>query len=222
MKSIPMDQLDEYEQGENVRKWLRKNGSSFITGIALGLACVFAWNWWQSHAAKHKEEAATQYASFLEAIDAKDAAKVKVFANVLADDYADTPYADLAVLRNSAFLYGIGKTDEALQLLKAEAPKIKEPELAEIFKLRITRLLLIAGKTEEARKQIDTVTHPIFPTIADELRGDIAVASGNREDARKYFLAALTNLDQAAPTRRLLEMKLINAGGLPPLAKPEA
>ena len=33
-----MDQTDEYEQGERVRAWLRNNGSSLITGIALGLA----------------------------------------------------------------------------------------------------------------------------------------------------------------------------------------
>jgi len=54
-------ELDEHEQGEAVRKWLRQNGSSLITGIAMGLALVFGWQWWQGKGVRHSEEAATQY-----------------------------------------------------------------------------------------------------------------------------------------------------------------
>ena len=82
------------------------------------------------------------------------------------------------------------------------------------------RLLLIAGKTNEAGKQIDAISHPHFPAIANELRGDIAAAQGQREQARKAYQLALTTLDQAAPTRNLLELKLIDVGGQPP-TKPE-
>jgi predicted negative regulator of RcsB-dependent stress response len=46
------------------------------------------------------------------------------------------------------------------------------------------------------------------------------VAEGNRELARKSYEKALSSLDQAAPTRRLVELKLIEAGGQPP-AQPE-
>lgn len=214
-------ELDEHEQGELVQKWLRQNGSSLITGIAMGLALVFAWQWWQGKGVRHQEEAAGQYQSFTEALDAKDAAKAKIFSALLADKYSDTPYSDLAVLRDAAYLHGTGKTNEAVKLLKAAQPKVKRPDMAEMFSLRLCRLLLIAGKSEEARKQLDSIGKPRFPAIADELRGDIAVAQGNREQARKDYQMALTNLDQAAPTRNMLELKLIDAGGQPP-AKPES
>ena len=214
-------ELDEHEQGELVRKWLRQNGSSLITGIAMGLALVFAWQWWQGKGVRHQEEAATQYQGFVEALDAKDAAKANTFAALLAAKYADTPYSELAVLRNAAFLQAAGKTDEALKLLRSTQPKVERPEMSEMFSLRLGRLLLIAGKNEEARKLVDSIGKPRFPAIANELRGDIAAAEGRRDDARKAYEIALTTLDQAAPTRNLLELKLIDAGGQPP-AKPES
>ena len=213
-------ELDEHEQGEAVQKWLRQNGSSLITGIAMGLALVFGWQWWQGKGVRHSEEAATQYQAFVDAIDAKDAGKAKAFAALLADKYSDTPYSNLAVLRNAAFLNANGKTDEAVKLLQARQSKVDDPELAEIFSLRIARILLIAGKPGDALKQLDSIAKPRFPAIASELRGDIAVAQGKREEARKAYQMALTTLDQAAPTRTLLELKLIDAGGQPP-AKPE-
>ncbi len=54
----------------------------------------------------------------------------------------------------------------------------------------------------------------------EELRGDIEMALGQRDLARKAYEQALTDLDQAAPTRDLLQLKLIEAGGQPP-AQPE-
>ena len=213
-------ELDEHEQGERVRKWIRQNGSSMITGIALGLALVFAWQWWQGKGARHKEEAAAQYYSFGDALDAKDAAKAKVFSALLTDKYSDTPFADLAVLRTAAFLQNTGKTAEAIKLLQSSITRVKQPDLAEMFALRLVRLELFAGKPDQAASRLASLAKPRYPAIADELRGDIAVAKGKRDEARKAYQAALTTLDQAAPTRNLIELKLIDVGGQPP-AKPE-
>ena len=69
-------------------------------------------------------------------------------------------------------------------------------------------------------KELAKLTSPVYPAIVDELRGDIAIARGQRDEARKQYDRALGRLDEAAPTRPLLELKLIDAGGQPP-AKPE-
>lgn len=215
-----MDQLDEYEQGEKVRKWIRQNGSSLTTGIALGLACVFGWQWWEAKGARHTEEAATQYTTFTEALAAKDETKANTFSALLTDKYKDTAYADLVVLRQAAFLQNAGKSEAALKLLEEATPKVKDPALSETFKLRLARLLLINHKAEDALKQVNAISTPRYLDIGNELRGDIQMALGHRDDARKAYEQALTLLDQAAPTRRLVELKLIDAGGQAP-AQPE-
>ena len=63
-----MDQIDEYEQGERVRAWLRNNGSSLIGGVALGLACLGGWQWWQGQQANEKVQAAIEFSAFDKAL----------------------------------------------------------------------------------------------------------------------------------------------------------
>lgn len=214
------EELDEYEQGEKVRRWLRDNGGSLFTGIALGLALIAAYNWWQGRQARVHEEAATQYAALTKAIGDKDAAKVKTFALVLDEKFAESPYTVLAHLRQAQFLQDSGKLDEALAAVRS-APATTEPALAELVRVRHARLLFIAGKHDEALKQLEPLGDTLFPAVRDELRGDILAAQGKRDDARKAYEEALTTLDTAAPTRRLVELKLIEAGGKTP-ARPEA
>jgi predicted negative regulator of RcsB-dependent stress response len=218
---MAIEQLDEYEQGEQVRKWLRQNGSSIITGIALGLACIFGWQWWQGQGSKHREEAATQYQSFSDAIAAKDNAKVEALASAFDSKYADSGFSALASLRHAQYLAAQGANDKALAVLKAKAGKVKDPVMADLFALHEGRLLLITGKTDDAMKSIAAVGDANFPEVRDELIGDIDLVRGKRDEARKSYQQALTHLDQAAPTRAMLEMKLIDAGGQPP-AQPEA
>lgn len=214
-------ELDEHEQGELVRKWLRQNGSSLILGIVLGLGLVFGWKWWQGRGVQHEQEAATQFQLFSDAVAAKDEGKAKAFAQLIGKDYADSAYASLANLRYAAYLQDGGKTADAIKLLQAAPSKGERADLAEIRHIRLARLLLISGKPADASKQLAQIKQPQFPGLADELRGDIAAAEGKRDDARKAYEQALTNLDQAAPTRPLIELKLIDAGGQPP-AKPES
>ena len=215
-------ELDEHEQGERVQRWLRNNGSSLLTGITLGLALVFAWQWWQGKGTRHQEEAAAQYHAYGQAILAKDKAKAHTFEVQLADKFADTPYAALAVLRQAAFLQSGNDTAGAIALLDKARPTITRPDMRELLDLRLARLQLLAGKPALALKQLDAIgATPQYPALVAELRGDAAAAEGKRDAARAAYEKALTNLDQAAPTRALLELKLIDAGGEPP-AKPEA
>ena len=55
----------------------------------------------------------------------------------------------------------------------------------------------------------------------EEIRGDAHMVLGKRELASQSYVKALTALDQAAPIRNLIELKLIEAGGSLP-AKPGA
>lgn len=211
-----MDQLDEYEQGERVRRWLRDNGSSLLGGIALGLACIGGWQWWQGSQGKHRMEAATQYQTLGEAIEAKDPAKAQAMVASITRDYADTGFNALAILRQVEFLQSSGKADDAVKLIDGELPKVKDVAMAELLRLQSVRILLSSGKPDEAGKRLDGLKAPSrFPATYNELLGDTAMAKGQRDAARKAYEAALTTLDQAAGSRSIIEMKLIDAGGKP-------
>jgi predicted negative regulator of RcsB-dependent stress response len=101
------------------------------------------------------------------------------------------------------------------------APLPEDPALAEIQRLRLARLQLMGGKADDALATLASIADPLYPAQVGELRGDIHVARGKPEEAQKAYEQAMTSLDEATPMRRLVELKLIEAGGKPP-ARPEA
>lgn len=214
-------QIDEYELGERSRTWFKENSGSLITGVALGLGCIFAYQWWQGNGVKHQTEAALQYQAFTNAAEKNDPDKTKIVLASLESKYSDTQYLNFAVLRQAQLLQASGKNDDALKLLEANIAKATEVTIKELYQLRIARLQLINGKAEIALKQLADVKDSTYPASVEEIRGDAQMLLGKRELASQSYVKALTALDQAAPIRNLIELKLIEAGGTLP-AKPGA
>lgn len=214
-------QIDEYELGERTRSWFKDNSGSLITGITLGLACIFGYQWWQGNTDKKQSEAGLQYQAFVEAADKKDPVKSKIVLDLMQSKYADTPYVSYAVLRQAELLQSTGKNDEAIKLLEANIAKVSDPGVNELYHLRIARLHLNSGKAELALKQLTNIKDSIYIASAEEIRGDAHMAMGKRELASASYVKALTATDEATPLRNIVELKLIEAGGKVP-AKPGA
>ena len=215
-----MDEIDEYEQGERVRTWLRNNVSSLIGGVAIGLAALGGWQWWQGQQDQKLVEAAAEYQVFSKAVEDKDDAKAGAHATSLAQAFPKSPYPLLAALRRAEMLHSEGKDDEALKVLDAAASAKADPVLAELARLRAARLLAGMGKHADALKRLDAIGETSFPAVAAEIRGDAEMALGRRDEARAAYEKALASMDIAAPTRPMVEMKLTDAGGSPN-AQPE-
>ncbi|MBT2746687.1 MULTISPECIES: tetratricopeptide repeat protein [unclassified Lysobacter] len=203
------DLLDEHEQSERVLSWLRANGAGLIGGIALGLAAIGGWKWWGNHQLEEHGKAAAQFQAATDAVDAKDkaaAAKVKALP--------DGMYRTLASLDLAKSQVETDQRDAAIATL--QGIKTDDAAIAEIVNQRVARLLIDAKKPADAVKLLDKSTSP----MAMEVRGDAQLALGKADLARNDYTAALGKLDEASPRRRLLELKLTEAGGTP--VKPEA
>lgn len=203
------DLLDEHEQSERVLQWLRNNGAGLIGGIALGLAAIGGWKWWEHRGEQERLSSATQYQAAIDAIEAKDkqaAAKVKALGG--------GTYGALAALELASSQVDAGQNDAAIATLRGI--KVEDAALAEIVNQRLARLLIEGKQADAALKLVANATSP----SAIEVRGDAQLALGQKEQARTSYSQALAKLDVASPQRRLLELKLTEVGGTP--AKPEA
>lgn len=207
------DQIDEYEQSERVRKWLRDHGGSVFGGIALGLAAIVGFQFYQERQDSQRVEASRQFDSFLAAQDAGQTDQAAGLAASLSANFAATPYPVLAALRRSAALVNDGKPQDALQVLEAALPGTRDPALAQIIQLRAARAELMLGRHEAALARLDAVDLAGYRALRYELRGDALAAQGKRDEARAAYQDALTATDIAAPTRVLLELKLAATGG---------
>ena len=204
-------EYDEHEQSEKVRTWLRENALGLIGGIALGLALIGGWQWWQKQQQQVRLQTADRYQAARDDIRAN---KLKQ-ATAEVSGLHDGAYATLAALQLAKAQLGAGQRDVAIATLRAAKPT--DPALAAIVTQRLARALIDGGKASEALRLVAA-----YSTDAEALQiaGDAHYALGHRDAARTAYQQALTRLDVAAPQRRLIELKLTEVGGTPP--KPEA
>ncbi|HTA65713.1 MAG TPA: tetratricopeptide repeat protein [Xanthomonadaceae bacterium] len=218
---MAIDDQEEYEQGEQIRNWLRANGGSMIGGIAVGLILIAGWQWWQRKQELHAEDGANAYAALSTAINAgTDEKRIDAAAQTIRSDYAKTPYATLAALRIAAHQLDRNDAKGALATLDSIGTISDDPALSMLVQLRASRLLLILGRPTDALARIASVKDPAYASVADEIRGDADSALGHPDAAREDYVNALQQLPADAPGRAVLEMKLTDLGGVVP--KPEA
>ena len=202
------DLLDEHEQSERVRSWLRQNGAGLIGGVVLGLAAIAGWQWWQQQQQVASEAAGQRFEAALKAIESNELKQAQPAVAALDEDGA--AYATLAGLQLAKAQVDAGQRDAAIATLRAL--RSEDAALSVVLQSRLARLLTDAGKPAEALKVLGDK-----PQTAAELeaRADAFVALGEHEDARAAYAQALAKLDVGAPQRRLVELKLTEVGGSP-------
>ena len=105
-----------------------------------------------------------------------------------------------------------GKRDDAIATLRAAKP---DAELASVVRERLARLLLDAGKADEALRILAVADDP----ASLGARGDAHLALGQHDKARADYDKALALTTIGSPMRRVLELKLSEVGGVPAQAK---
>jgi predicted negative regulator of RcsB-dependent stress response len=200
--------LDEHEQGELVQKWLRENVLTILIGIGLGLVLIFAWQQWRTHRAQHNLDAATQFEVLNGDADKKDYDAVKQIAAKLKSDYADTPYAVLAAMREAEF--GVERADlaGARSALDWAYQHAQIDALKALVGIRLARVELGQSKPQDALDLLDHLPPSAYSAQIGELRGDALAALNRKDEARAAYVEALANLDPNAPTRSFVQMKL--------------
>jgi len=199
--------LDEHEQSERVRSWLRQNSLGLVGGLVLGLALIGGGRWWMQQAHEKRVAVGEAYQAALDSIAANDLGKAATQAAALEEG----PYAALVAMDLAKAQLDAGKRDEAIATLRAASTNAIDPGISAVVRQRLARLLIDAGKGEDALALLAGVQD----ATSIEVRGDAHFALDKREDARKDYAEALRKLDIAAPQRQLLEFKLTQAGGTP-------
>ena len=203
--------LDEHEQGERVRAWLRENALGIIGGIALGLGLIYGWQWWQRQQEGQRMQASASYQSAIDQLKAGKVAEARPLVAAMPDGVYDT----LAALALAKAQLDDGKRDEAIATLRAT--QAEDPALAAVVRGRLAGLLIDAGKGKDALALLAQA-----PDEAGvlQLRGDAHAALGEEAQAREAYARALVLLEVGDPARRLVELKYTEVGGTPD-SKPE-
>jgi predicted negative regulator of RcsB-dependent stress response len=205
---MAIEDLDEHEQGERVRKWLGQNGGSIILGITVGIAGLAGWQYWEQAARERTQAAQVEYQALLEAEAREDAEAAAKAAATLRKDFAGTPYGVFAALNQARDAVGKGDLAAAEEALRwARGVDLRLPALEELVVVRLAQVKLAQGEAQAVLDLLKTGTSSGFKGVISELRGDAMVVLGRIDEARVAYDEALTALDAGSPQRNFVEMK---------------
>lgn len=197
---------DDHEQGERVRDWLRRNALGLAAGIGLGLALIWGWNWWQDHQQEQRVGAGQRYQAVVSTAAAGDIEQARAHAAVLPRGSA---YEVLAALDIAKAQFEAGDAEGAIATLRAVDSS--DIALEPVRRHRLALLLLETGQAADAVALLADASEP----ASMSLLGDAQLALERPDEARQAYESAIAALEEGSPARRLIELKLIDAGGEP-------
>ena len=202
----------EKEQIEAIRQWWKANGKSIIAGLVLGVGLMLGGRWWLSHQNKEAEIASEQYEQVIQDINKGDNDAALKEGGRLLEVYAKSNYAALTALELAKLKVDQADLEGARYYLQWVVDHTSSNPLKDVARLRLARVLLAKGDNAGALQAVNTVDVKTFAFPAQELKGDILLAKGDRDAARAAYAAAADAVPEGDDRSRI-EMKLAEVGG---------
>jgi predicted negative regulator of RcsB-dependent stress response len=186
-----VEDLTDNEREEQLRRWWSDNWAWIIGGVALGLAILGGWQYWQRHKLQVAEQDEASYLAVVESLGSKNRDAAVQQAAELQKRRPGSPYADQADLALTQAAVERRDFDEAARLLRGVADRSKDAELRLVAKARLARVLVEQGKHDEALALLDVSQAGAFAALVHEIRGDAFAAKGDAAQARTEYDAAI-------------------------------
>jgi len=197
-------QSDE-EQVEALKKWWNENGKATIAGVVLGVGGIFGWQVWTQHQTTIAEQASAQFQQLSMAINTGNVESATKQAELLVTKHGKSAYAQFAALAMARQHLEQGNAADAQKQLAWVIANSSEPAVKQIARLRLARIKLSEGDIAGAAKLANEAPKDAFVGEFAQLRGDIALASNDKEAARQSYRDAL---DNNVSNVELVQMKL--------------
>jgi predicted negative regulator of RcsB-dependent stress response len=137
-------------------------------------------------------------------------------------EYSWTPYAPMATLMAARFQVEANELDKAAAGLKSVMDDAPDDEMRMIARIRLARVQATQGKYDEALATLKVDEPDEFDTRLADARGDVLLAKGDRAGALREYLAARTGENKGRLDLELLDLKIRDLGGTPPVSAEES
>lgn len=200
--------FDDEAQAEQLKEWWKENWKALVAGLALGVGAIFGWEGYKDYREAQAGAASQMFEDLKEALGQAKTEEAMKIGDALIEEHGRTPYATGAALFLATESVRVNDLDQAITRLQWAEQHSKDNGLKQIARLRHARVLWQQKKFDEALAKLDGGT-PDFQAMAEELRGDIRLAQGDRQLARQSYEKALATAAQDdAALRASLQRKL--------------
>lgn len=195
--------LNEQEQWELVKTWLRENLPGLVAGVALAVAGVFAWRWYQARQTTQALQAHERYEAVVTSYERGDLPSGEKLADAMRADFPGSGYSVQAdLLTASAELQNKQSAQAAVRLARVMNDS-SDPGLSLIARLRLARVQIDMGQSDTALQTLNVADPGSFTARIAEVRGDALLAKGDRKGALQAYQSARASGDTAIDTDTL-------------------
>lgn len=199
--------LEEQEQLDELKAWWKTNGKWVTNGLIALLLVFAAYQGWQYYQSKQAVDASTEFQA-LQVTDEKDLKAIQAKAAEIMDNYASTPYAGRAALFVAKANYAAGDVKSTKAQLEWAIDNAKETSVHAIASLQLANILSDEKNYDAALKLLEAKHDAGFDGLFLDLKGDVLVAQGKKEEAKTAYENALLKLDADGKYRYLTQQKL--------------
>ena len=210
------DYLSEEEQLERLKGWWSSNGTSLLTGLALAVAGLVGWRWYDHSATEARESASDLYESFLAA---EDDGRM-VLAEQLDENIEGSAYQAFTLLHRAREAVEADSIEAATAYLQRVIDADAPGSLQDLARVRLARLHQQGGDSAAALAVLAGVRGSGYRGRAQELKGDIHVEQGERALAYEAYRSARQEMGEDRD-RPILDIK-INDTAPPDRTEPES
>ncbi len=211
-----MEDLTDNEREEQLRQWWGENWLWILGGIALGLAMLWGWQYWQRTKMEQAQHELAGYQAVVTNLSQDKFDQAVVEAKALRDAQPGSPYADQSDLVLARAAVEKRKYEEAAQHLRTVMDGSKDPQLRAVARARLARVLVEQAKYDDALALLDPANAGSYAALYHELRGDAYAGKGDPAAAqREYDEALATPGEETGLDREYIELK---REALPPVA----
>ncbi len=192
-------EVDEAYREDELKKFAKAYGRWILLAVALGLAALGGWLWWQADQARKAEALSEQFSQALEKVESGSTTEALATLKSIGESN-NSSYRALAAMTEAGIAIGGGDTDKAGAAMRRviDDPKAAAPlrEAATLKLLRIEYDKLKPADILQRTAPFLAGDSPWFP-VAGEMAALAHLQTGDTEKAGALFyrLAA----DQRAP-----------------------
>ena len=198
---------NDEQQSEHFKNFYNLHKFKIFSAIAVFLVAFFAYQYLESVNQSNDEEASQLFQDIIVSkIGNIDEIKSKV--GELQNDFGNSPYAARASIYYSKLLVETGDyTAAAKELIWASGENI-EPSIQSMANYLLGNLYLVEKKLDEALEVANKIITDGYIGLANDLKGDIYLAKGDKENAIKSYELALNYFGGQGELHKVIENKL--------------
>jgi predicted negative regulator of RcsB-dependent stress response len=205
--------LEEQERIDALKDWWETNKVVVIGVAAVAVAAIGGYFGWQAWRHNELVKAETLYKEFNKVVDLRDPAKLPAATAPLLDQTAGTFQASSAALIAAKAAFDAKDFATARKNLEWVVDK-GAADLKPVARVRLAQVLLEDKKYDDALKVLDAIKEESFIALASDIKGDVLMAKGSKDEARLAWQVAVDKAGERSSIKQLAQIKLDSVGGV--------